>query len=69
MRYDNDEVMEGLLGLSIEEMIEVLETMSESFSVEIGGNVYIVPESFGLFLEKYIRYKLGIDGISADKKN
>lgn len=69
MRYNNDEVMEELLGLDEEEMEEALDSMCAGFAVQIRGNIYMVPESFGMFLEKYIRYKLGIDGISADKKN
>ena len=69
MSNETDEVMEELLGLTEEEMMEVLSSMTNGFPIKIKGNIYMVPESFGMFLERFIKHKLGIDAIPQDKKN
>ena len=69
MANKTDEVMEELLGLEYKEMVEILSSMTKGDPVRIGGNVYMLPTSFSIFLEQYIRYLLGIDGIPRNKKN
>ena len=70
MSDKTDEVMEELMGLTYEQMEETLEYMNRGRPIKVNGNIYMMPKSFAIFLEEYIRLILGIDdGISRDKES
>ena len=70
MSDKTDEVMEELMGLTLKQMEETLEYMNKGEPIKVNGNVYMMPKSFALFLEEYIRLILGIDdGIPRNKES
>lgn len=54
-------LIEELNGLSIEEIEEIMEEMTNDEPVEVGGNIYMVPEEMASMVEMLIRNYLGVD--------
>jgi len=54
-------LIEELNGLSFEEIEEIMEEMTNDEPVEVGGNIYMVPEEMASMVEMLIRNYLGVD--------
>ena len=59
-------LIKELNGLGAEELEEVFEDMTADTSIELFGNVYMVPDSMACMVELLIRNYLGIDEVQGD---
>ena len=59
-------LIKELNGLDAEELEEVFEEMTADTPIEVGGNIYMVPDSLCYMVEILIRNYLGLDELQGD---
>ena len=59
-------LIKELNGLDAEELEEVFEEMTADTSIELYGNIYMIPDTMACMVELLIRSYLGLDEVQGD---